>query len=43
MLGRVRPEDCERLCRHRIELEHTLEVSSIDLEKCVRICKSALI
>jgi hypothetical protein len=35
-----RREECEELCRKRIELEKTLGVREISYEKCVKICKA---
>jgi hypothetical protein len=32
--------ECEELCKKRIELEKTLGVKTIDYEKCVKICRA---
>jgi hypothetical protein len=40
VLRRARPGDCEELCRRRVELELALLGESIDLQKCVKICRS---
>jgi hypothetical protein len=38
---RIRNRDeCEELCRKRIELEKTLGIKPTDYEKCVKICKA---
>jgi hypothetical protein len=38
---RVRnPNECEDLCKKRVELEKTLGVKTIDYEKCVKICRA---
>ena len=39
-MRRARPEDCHELCRRRVELELLLLGESIDLQKCVRMCRS---
>ena len=41
-MRRARPEDCPELCKNRVELELLLLGNSIGLEKCIRICVSAL-
>jgi hypothetical protein len=39
---RARPEDCERMCIKRVELEtEMLGDSTTSFEECVRLCKSA--
>jgi hypothetical protein len=35
-----RKEECEELCRKRIELEKTLGARETDYEKCIRICRA---
>jgi hypothetical protein len=35
-----REEECEELCRKRIELEKILGVRETDYEKCIRICRA---
>jgi hypothetical protein len=35
-----KPNECEELCRKRIEIEKTLGVRETDYEKCVRFCKA---
>jgi hypothetical protein len=35
-----RKEECEELCRKRVELEKTVGVKEIDYEKCMRICRA---
>ena len=38
---RIRKRDeCEELCKKRIDLEKTLGVKEIDYEKCIRICNA---
>jgi hypothetical protein len=39
-LRRARPEDCPELCKRRVELELTLLGEGIDLQKCIKICRS---
>jgi hypothetical protein len=34
-----RKEECEELCRRRVELESLLGVKGTDFEKCLRICR----
>ena len=37
----VKPEDCERMCARRIELEtEILGDSTTSFEECVKLCKS---
>jgi hypothetical protein len=40
MLKVRKREECEDLCRERIQLEKTLGVKEIDFERCVRICRA---
>jgi hypothetical protein len=35
-----RADECEELCRKRIELEKALGVKEIDHEKCIKICRA---
>jgi hypothetical protein len=38
---RVKPEDCEKMCTRRIELEtEILGDSTTSFEECVKLCKS---
>jgi hypothetical protein len=39
-LQKVRKEECEELCRKRIQIEKILGVREIDYEKCLRICRA---
>ena len=35
-----RKEECEELCKKRIEIEKVLGVRETDYEKCMRICRA---
>jgi len=42
VLRRARPEDCEELCRRRVELEKALQIEGISYEKCVMMCRAMI-
>jgi hypothetical protein len=35
-----RQHECEELCRKRIQIEKALDVTEIDYNKCIRMCRS---
>jgi hypothetical protein len=35
-----RKEECEELCRKRLELEKTLKARETDYKKCIKICRA---
>jgi len=40
MISVHKPNECEELCRKRIELEKILGVKEVNYEKCVKICRA---